>query len=139
MEQCQPQPPQTPSTARADGRLRQHAACLRPSPRPAAATPTNDPAPPVAHPLDTIAPVATSVQFGARCTGDLRQILRDPVALARLHSLLYEHQLLVFKGQHDLPASDLAGLCWSFDPLATSVWRDQFSDGCKEYTPNIPP
>ena len=70
--------------------------------------------------------------FGAICElsegHDLRDVVRSPEALRALADALWEHSLLVIRGQHRLPPSELAGLTWAFDPDARTVWRDQGFD-----------
>ena len=70
--------------------------------------------------------------FGAVCElpagADLRAVIRSRHLSDELSAVLWEHSLLVIKGQHELPPAELAGLTWSFDPEARSVWRDQGFD-----------
>jgi hypothetical protein len=74
-------------------------------------------------------PTSNATGFGAQVLGvDLRAVIRSASLSRELAAALWEHTLLVIRDQHMLPPAELAGLTWSFDPDARSVWRDQGFD-----------
>lgn len=75
--------------------------------------------------LICVTPVGPVPGFGAvvRCPS-LAAALDDAVLFAAIREALHTHLLLVFKDQQKLTPAELAAFTHSFDPSASSVWRD---------------